>query len=1435
MNRGSEAPLDAVRERARRLFEYLHAVRALKETPARDIRAHALARWWLGELPEHENLQVGPQEDADRWLEVLPSKRISVPDLPAPLEDVRDYIQREDPFTKPELALGEWSEDLEQSEVDRISGLLDEWTAGVWERWAHEARELEKLRKFHTEMYELRLQLQREESVIELVWGQGVLGWDCNGATIFHPILVTPVRIEYVASTGAIQIHREADTSFEIDFLGGLQVRGYDQLVVERNKAEELGVDPWLEAEALASFEDFLRPLSSDGRIESDLPRPAVEGEPVVCPVSVLFVRRRRTMFQRFFEAMQAVLDDETRPVPPALAQMLADASAEALWSEETEDEAGERIMLPLPYNDEQIRVVEQLQRNNGVTVQGPPGTGKTHTIANITSHLVAHGKRVLVTSQKEQPLSVLRDKIPEDIQTLCVSLLGGSGNALSQVGQSAQAIQGHAVGLDRESAKRSIASIDSAIDELSRDIAQTQNDLRDIAMEDKKRFEIAGVEYTTVELAKWIAENEASNSGVPDRVGDIAFPLTEAELARLCELSLKLVGDDRDAKSAVLPDLSSLPTEDEVEQIFKRIADAEDTVESVRSRVDLESVEALGAERFGALVDYARLGRESATEATEHGWLMKVYGEAQIDESVRQEWRQFEGHVGNALSEMDADRARGIAHVTEFGEFDPSSHELELSLAELKRAITEDGKLKLWDMKLKKVQSQVRVDGASLDTVERIEIASAAAAVVRKRRHLSMIWNGRMGRIDGPLLEPDSPDFDVVARHEFGRLARLFACVTSAEQERSTLEEVGLRIDEFAPARFLEIERDLSDAGAVFPRRDAQERLEAIKTTLAQKSEDELARGSEEFVRALDKRDLDGWKRCVVDTQRLVELQPLAQEFDSIVAKLSENAPLWASKLRLSPDVEAETGGFYAAQQAWEWRKADTWLQMITASDADALQSQITELTSRRSKKIAELTTQSAWLRMAESLTESQRQALTGWVQALSKVGKGTGKYASKWRAVARDHMDDAKDAVPVWIMPLYRVVESFDPSAIEPFDVVIIDESSQCDVFSLAVLGIAKKVIVVGDDKQISPQAVGANQAAVHELIEQFISDVPNAELFEVTSSLYDHAKRTFPGVIMLREHFRCVPEIIQFSNDLCYDGDMLPLREASSRDLGGPVKTKFVSDGYREEGTKVNLPELEALVELVTSLSEDPAYDGLTMGVISLLGFDQAQEIETALIRELGEAEYERREMRCGDAYHFQGDERDVMFLSMVAAGDRIGAMTKAADQQRINVAASRAKDQMWLFHSVSDSQLHQDDVRGKLLRYCADPKRSTKVFGDLSELCESQFERDVLRALLAREYRVTPQFRVGGFRIDFVVEGLSGRVAIECDGDAYHGPEQWEDDRRRQEILERLGWRFIRIRGSEFYRNREASMNRTIARLGELGIDAAGSAERPNSTV
>ena len=211
---------------------------------------------------------------------------------------------------------------------------------------------------------------------------------------------------------------------------------------------------------------------------------------------------------------------------------------------------------------------------------------------------------------------------------------------------------------------------------------------------------------------------------------------------------------------------------------------------------------------------------------------------------------------------------------------------------------------------------------------------------------------------------------------------------------------------------------------------------------------------------------------------------------------------------------------------------------------------------------------------------------------------------------------MTDAQTAVPVWIMPAHRVVESFGPMA--RFNVVIMDESSQCDIFGLAALALADKAIIVGDDKQISPQAIGTEESSVHELIVQYIPDLPQSSLLDLKTSLYDLAKMRFPGVIMLREHFRCLPEIIEFSNRLSYNGAILPLREQPADPSWRSVIDVHIPNGFREPGTDTNIEEAKFIVEKIAALCDDPAYNGKTFGVISLLGEGQAELIERKLVQ-------------------------------------------------------------------------------------------------------------------------------------------------------------------------------------------------------------------------
>ena len=267
-------------------------------------------------------------------------------------------------------------------------------------------------------------------------------------------------------------------------------------------------------------------------------------------------------------------------------------------------------------------------------------------------------------------------------------------------------------------------------------------------------------------------------------------------------------------------------------------------------------------------------------------------------------------------------------------------------------------------------------------------------------------------------------------------------------------------------------------------------------------------------------------------------------------------------------------------------------------------------------------------------------------------------------------------------------------------------------------------------------------------HRLATEFDAELPANQPHGVDmtpeTSLYDLAARVFAAhQAMLREHFRCVPPVIAYSNRAFYGGKILPIRIArASERIDLPLVDLYVPHGVRGR-QDINEGDAQAIADEIEALLADPRFEGRSLGVVTLLGGQaHARRVDEVVRQRCDAAELMRREFAVGDAPTFQGSERDIMFLTMVVDRDNCHANAGLPFEQRL-------------------------------------------------ALCESGFEREVFTALTSRGYRVTPQVPAGGFRIDLVVEGaLDRRLAIECDGDAFHGPEQWEADVRRQRVL---GWR------------------------------------------
>jgi very-short-patch-repair endonuclease len=451
-----------------------------------------------------------------------------------------------------------------------------------------------------------------------------------------------------------------------------------------------------------------------------------------------------------------------------------------------------------------------------------------------------------------------------------------------------------------------------------------------------------------------------------------------------------------------------------------------------------------------------------------------------------------------------------------------------------------------------------------------------------------------------------------------------------------------------------------------------------------------------------------------------------------------------------------------------------------------------------------------------------------------MRQLGKGTGRYASKFRGLAREAMREARNAVPAWIMPLDVVLETLAPVR-DSFDVVIVDEASQASIEDLFLLWLAPRVIVVGDDKQCAPSQVRMGELEpIFSKLTSYLPDMPGylRDAFTPKSSLFDLLRTRFGAVIPLREHFRCMPEIIEFSSRQFYaDEPLVPLRQFGADRLPPLRAVKVESATTEGSSTRLrNRIEAEAIVSQLEACLADPAYDGKTMGVVVLQGTGQVQLLHRMLLERIDPKEWEQRRLRVGTPPDFQGDERDIIMVSLVIAEKR-AAVTGTEWQRRFNVAASRAKDQLWLFHSVGLDQLSAIDLRSSLLSYVLNPPPAlvAEVLTDVTPdephpAFRSLFDQRVFVKLHERGFHVTPRVEVNGRHIDLVVTGARGRLAVECDGQDWGGTEtQREADLDRERELKRAGWRFWRVRESEFSFDPDAALATLWQTLNRLDIE------------
>jgi very-short-patch-repair endonuclease len=1371
--------------------------------------------------------------------------------------------------------------DLEKHGRATVGKALDEYLA-LWNSWAVAERPRRKTIALYGDLFSLRHQLAAEETARpqELVWGVGIatrkLVFEGASFDFEYPLLTQAAEIALDEITMALEIRpRATDTRVELDAFVSCLVPGAAE--VERTAREHLArskdrpvtpFDP-------SSYTDVLKLAASNLDSYGTYRELTAKSEPVppagehlvVTDAWVLLSRPRSNNYlfedlKRLQEKLQGGCEIPAGPL--ALVTPSSDQPVEYEpvrfrgLSSRGIPESGkslEELYFPLPYNDEQVTIVQYLERAPGVTVQGPPGTGKTHTIANIVCHYLAKGRRVLVTSRGERALEILRDKIPEEVRALTVALLASDREGVRQFQAAIEAIQHQVSQLNPEITKREIVTATSAIDRAHGELISIDRRVDEIAAAQLADINVDGVPMRAQKLAQLVVSEATQHAWFDDDVTlapEHAPPFTDEEAARLREARRKL-GADLVYANARIPSVDDLPFPIEIGHLHELLSKIKEIEEEVATgqvlplKATTPSVLEAARNLFAQIQE--AIGHVETIEAVDGDWPSQLRSKCRLP-SFASERSALEALFSDldALIEARAAFLKRPVDFPEVGLYSARTREAIARAAELGRPFA---LITIGASEAKEHLKVVRISG--LPPAHADDWGHVRRFVELHEKVLSFVtrWNHCAAELAIPKLDGGVPKLrHIETTANLARTAHRLATFYD-----TTLPKSAESVFDKVPAA--ELAGSAAQLGSVLEhlRRHLTRAELAQAVTVLASLQEKLAGTSGPVSSQL---------RLFIDSQLgnpELASERVAAHYAEICMELRrigglsvELATIQDYRKRLAAagaQKLATRTGSVAVRSSGEdrvfpvtWRAAWNWARMRRHLDDIESREELITLSERRreiesglARRYVSVVAKAAWLSTKRNATPKLLQALAGYATAIRRLGQGTGPNATRYRRDAREAMLDAAGAVPCWIMSHARISESI-PAEIGAFDLVIVDEASQSDLWALPAILRGKKILVVGDHKQVSPDAGFIASQRIQELKQRFLGEQPYRDEMTPEKSLYELAVRVYSAAnIMLREHFRCVPPIIAYSNRTYYGGQIQPIRipRATER-IDPPLVDIWVPAGSRDRRDRNDL-EAQAIASEVGALLADERFAGRTIGVVSLLGAEQANHIDAVVRRQCDAGELIRRRFECGDARNFQGSDRDIIFLSMVVDPGNCRAVSGLMFEQRFNVAASRARDRMYLVRSVTASDLSDKDLRFGLLAHFDKPLVAEKQEAEsLIERCESEFERDVCGELVSRGYRVIPQVKTGAYRIDLVVEGSGDtRLAVECDGDEFHGPERWQHDTARQRVLERAGWTFWRCFASTWTLRKDEVFAELLERLGALGIEPIGAIDRAPSLV
>ena len=1200
-------------QKAVRLVDYLLRLATLRTKLIRDIAEYEKVIW-VSDVPHEQGCFTqawgcDEEHDPDEWLEVRNRRE---PELPAVSPQCKDWVnlrslrnKNDLPELLPEIIRQipnpDWREGSDQPETIPYTERLEDhpevqqsWERYVedkWLTWTEEHNVWEEVCKVYSALFAIHQEQLRLGEEYELVLGLGLLTWQTpTGQRVRRHLVVADAILEFEARLGKFTVRPHTEGAKLRPELDMLDIEDQPARAEETAKAELAGAedDPWEKGRIDGVLQALVHSLDSQGDYDECLEGKSIRAsaEPIVeyAPALILRKRSAKGLTETLKRIRERIEDGEDIPGEfEDLAEIRPrDDREPSDEPEETRAAFDGEIFFPKPSNDEQRRIVEKLRSSSGVLVRGPPGTGKSHTIANLICHLLATGQRTLITAKTPRALQVLGKLVPEELRPLCINLLGSGLEERRSLEASVGGILRQDEDWNKNRAKRERTELEERLCKLREEKAEVNRRLRDIRESETHTQSIAEGAYqgTAARIAEAVNRDRAAYEWFADSASlNTPCPLSADDLLKVLAALRHFTPEKRRELGLAWPE--ELPPPECFADLARNEAHAAEEEQNAARGADERLADLLtrnNAPVIEAIRDAFSTFRDTQRRlrATPHSWVHNALcdilgGNASL-------WRELLRVTQGVVASIETLVAAADEARVEF----PDTLDIKTlhdDARKLKEHLENGGKLGWWLLRPKTVKERlyiikaVKMGGRPCSTIEHFSTLVDEMHVRIECEKAWGFWKGRSEKIEGPYTL---------------QLAALKS-LCDALENALTLEELIAKcrkemsqcpgLDEPAWSDESRIDRIVSScrlALALVRKRLASEEIQGVETPISRMTAKSGAHPvTNDLLSAVRDRDMDKFAQCA-DTIRKLETQRRnRQTMDEYLSKLRNLLPRFTESLEQTYNEPYWKERINRIGDAWHWAQARYWIEdYIRQEDVPALAKRVKQIEveihgdeeKNISGIIAKLAAIHAWSFCFSRMNDDHRRHMQQWKWHMDKGGKFTGKYAPYHRREAQKNLNGCREAVPAWVMPLHRVWDTVYPAP-GMFDVIIVDEASQCGLEALPLFYLGKKVLIVGDDKQISPDAVGLKRNKVHQLMAEFLHDFEFKTSFDIESSLFDHGKLRYgTRRITLREHFRCMPEIIRFSNDLCYSNTpLIPLRQYGPNRLP-PLEHVFVSGGYR-----------------------------------------------------------------------------------------------------------------------------------------------------------------------------------------------------------------------------------------------------------------------------